>query len=71
MNADVQSSFIGHDFLYTNPAVSSDLILLLKEGRPPGAEHGRPLYHVMSNVWTIHPWYPQWGDYPDAPPAED
>lgn len=71
INADVESNFIGHDFFYTNPAVSSDLILLLKEGRQPGAEHGRPLHHAMSNVWTIHPWYPRWGDYTDDPPAED
>lgn len=58
INADVQTNFIGHDFFYTNPAVSSDLILLLKEGRPPGAENGRPLRKITDHLWSIEPSYP-------------
>lgn len=65
INADVQTNFIGHDFFYTNPAVSSDLILLLKEGRPPGAENGRPLRKITDHLWSIEP------SYPDVEPQGD
>jgi esterase/lipase superfamily enzyme len=36
-------SLIGHNYFYTNPASSSDLILVLRYQRQPGAENGRPL----------------------------
>lgn len=55
--ADVQTNFLGHEF-YTNAAVSSDLILLIKEGRLPGGEHGRPLQKVGPNAWSIVQSYP-------------
>lgn len=43
INADVRADMIGHAYFYKNPAVFSDLILLLRDNRPPGAEFGRPL----------------------------
>ncbi|MDX9971622.1 MAG: alpha/beta hydrolase [FCB group bacterium] len=58
INANVSTNFIGHDFFYTNPAVSSDLILLLKHGRDPGAENGRPLRPIMPHFWSIDRAYP-------------
>jgi hypothetical protein len=57
-------STAGHDYYYSHPAVSSDLILVLKEGRDPGAEHGRPLQKTDDGFWTID------NDYPKPKPAE-
>ena len=43
----------GHDYFRTNPAVSSDLVLTVRHGRPPGPENGRPLEHVGGLFWKI------------------
>ena len=43
----------GHSYFIDNPAVLSDLILLLRDDRPPGAEHGRPLLHRDDGFWEI------------------
>ena len=51
----------GHSYFSTNPAVSSDLILLLRYGRAPGAENGRPLLHLGANFWRIKEDYPIFG----------
>lgn len=56
--ADVKSDFLGHEFFYTNAAVLSDLILLIRDGRSPGEEHGRPLLRIGPNVWKIVQSYP-------------
>jgi esterase/lipase superfamily enzyme len=53
VDVTVPTGFIGHSYLHANQAVSSDLILLLREDRPPGAAHGRPLEPVMRNYWRI------------------
>jgi esterase/lipase superfamily enzyme len=50
----------GHNYFYVNPEVSSDVLLLL-EGHPPGAEHGRPLLIHETGFWGIH------DDYPNPP----
>jgi esterase/lipase superfamily enzyme len=47
-----------HEYFYGHPAVSSDLILLLRDGRLPGAENGRPLSHGAGGIWRIDPDYP-------------
>jgi hypothetical protein len=39
--------------------VSSDLLLVLKEGREAGAEHGRPLRKSEDGFWTIDNSYPK------------
>jgi len=49
----------GHDYFRTNPAVSSDLVLTVRYGRPPGAENGRPLEHVEGLFWKINDDYLQ------------
>src|SRR6185436_2057596 len=54
---------LGHSYFYSNPAVSSDLILLLRYQLPPGGEHGRPLSAAESGFWVIDDKYPgqtQW-----------
>ena len=43
----------GHTFFRTNPAVSSDLVLTVRYGLPPGAENGRPLDHIEGYFWKI------------------
>jgi esterase/lipase superfamily enzyme len=48
----------GHNYFYSNPAVSSDLILVLRNGALPGAEHGRPLRASKNGFWYIDDTYP-------------
>jgi esterase/lipase superfamily enzyme len=47
-----------HSYFYHHPAVSSDLILLLRDGRRPGAENGRPLAREAGVLWRIDQDYP-------------
>jgi esterase/lipase superfamily enzyme len=47
-----------HFYFYSNPAVSSDLILLLRDDRRPGAEAGRPLAREAGGLWRIGRDYP-------------
>jgi esterase/lipase superfamily enzyme len=54
----------GHSYFRENPAVSSDLVLVLRYDRDPGAEHGRPLRHIEANFWTIGDGYPGKGPPP-------
>jgi esterase/lipase superfamily enzyme len=53
VEALVHSGYIGHSYFTGSPAVSSDLILVLRDDRPPGAEHGRPLKERTTNFWEI------------------
>jgi hypothetical protein len=48
----------GHDHFHSNPAVSSDLILLVRYGLAPGAENGRPLGVDQKGFWVIDDNYP-------------
>jgi len=48
-----------HGYFYDNPAVLSDLILLLRDDRDPGAEYGRPLERRGANYWEIPAGYPE------------
>jgi esterase/lipase superfamily enzyme len=48
----------GHGYFHSNPAVSSDLILLMRYDREPGAENGRPLESIAPGFWMINPDYP-------------
>jgi esterase/lipase superfamily enzyme len=49
----------GHDYFHSNPAVSSDLILLLRYQYAPGAENGRPLGVNEKGFWVIENDYPK------------
>ncbi len=42
IDARVSTGFIGHSYFYRHPAVSADLILLLRDNLDPGSP-GRPL----------------------------
>jgi hypothetical protein len=48
----------GHDYFHSNPAVSSDLILMMRYHLLPGAENGRPLRVTKNGFWTIDDDYP-------------
>jgi hypothetical protein len=45
-------------YFYHHPAVSSDLILLLRDNRRPGAQYGRPLAGEGGPVWRVDKDYP-------------
>ncbi len=59
---------LGHSYFHSDPAVSSDLILLLRDDRLPGQEHGRPLRSLAPNFWQLDAGYPndRWNDDKDS-----
>ena len=56
----MKTNFTRHSYFRTNPAVSSDLILMIRDNRDPGAENGRPLIEIDRglNYWKIKDGYP-------------
>jgi esterase/lipase superfamily enzyme len=57
IDARVPTGFIGHAYFYRHPAVSADLVLLLRYNLDPGSP-GRPLRTRGANFWQITPDYP-------------
>ena len=59
----------GHTYWIDNPAVLSDVILILRDDLPPGEEHGRPLIRAETGLWEIYDGYPFAGPHvePAAP----
>ncbi len=53
INADVKSDITGHAYFWTNPAASTDLILLLRDNLDPGVKNGRPLIRRSDNYWVL------------------
>jgi esterase/lipase superfamily enzyme len=45
--------WVGHSYVFEHPAALSDIILVLRERRPPGAENGRPLRQPAEGVWEL------------------
>jgi esterase/lipase superfamily enzyme len=43
-----------HNYVFTHPAALSDLILVLRDRRDPGAAHGRPLRQPSEGVWELN-----------------
>ncbi len=58
IDARISTGFIGHSYFYDHPAVLSDLILLLKYYRDPGADNGRPLNRKNPVMWELTSDYP-------------
>lgn len=58
VNFHGKSKGYGHSYFWTNPSVSSDVVLLLRYGIRPG-EPGRPLEHLGQSFWRIPPGYPK------------
>lgn len=42
-----------HNYAFTHPAALSDLILVLRDRRDPGAANGRPLRQPSEGVWEL------------------
>lgn len=53
IDARVHTDSTGHSYFHASPAVSSDVILLLRDNLAPGAQNGRPLIPVEQNYWKI------------------
>ncbi len=58
IDVKVRTDFLGHGYFISNPAVLSDLILVLRDNLPPGAENGRPLLSGDGGFWELHDGYP-------------
>ena len=57
IDARVPTGFLGHAYFYRHPAVSADLVLVLRDQLEPGSP-GRPLHKRGANFWQITPDYP-------------
>ena len=53
VRCDVSGFGTTHDYAFTHPAAFSDLILVLRDGRKPGKEFGRPLTHLDGAFWKL------------------
>jgi esterase/lipase superfamily enzyme len=63
MEAEQPSS--SHSYFHSDPAASSDLILMVRYGMEPGVENGRPLRPVTAGFWQIEQGYPHPADSKD------
>jgi esterase/lipase superfamily enzyme len=59
----------GHDYFHSNPAVSSDLIMLMRYHMMPAEEYGRPLGFDGKGFWTVDDDYPKQVTLPPTPPT--
>ncbi len=59
IDARVHTDYTGHGYFLSNPAVFSDIILILRYDRTPGAANGRPLTPIMHNYYILDDNYPQ------------
>ena len=48
------AGFIGHSYFVSDPAVSADLVSLVRYGLEPGVP-GRPLEEISRPFWKISP----------------
>ncbi len=69
VDSRVHTKGIGHGYFHSVPAVSSDLILLMRDNKGPGAENGRPLTPVGPNFWELGKTYPNPDPKADAKTA--
>jgi esterase/lipase superfamily enzyme len=59
IDSRIHTSFLGHAYFLSSPATLSDIILLLRYDRAPGAENGRPLTKLMPGFFILDDNYPQ------------
>ncbi len=57
INVEEAGGRIGHSYFRDNPAVLSDVVLILRTGALPGSPQ-RPLENVRSQFWSLHSNYP-------------
>jgi esterase/lipase superfamily enzyme len=48
----------GHSYFVNNPEVLSDVIMIIRDDREIGTEHGRPLEQNESGMWVLRDGYP-------------
>jgi len=65
----IETGLVGHGYFHSNPAVSSDVIRILRDHRLPGVEHGRPLIPRGPSLWVLPDGYPDTGLPSLAKPA--
>jgi esterase/lipase superfamily enzyme len=53
VDALIHAGFVGHSYFVDSPAVSSDIILVMRDDRAPGENNGRPLKERMTNFWEL------------------
>jgi esterase/lipase superfamily enzyme len=53
IECEVTGFSTSHDYEFAHPAVLSDLILVLRDRRDPGAANGRPLEAPFEGIWRI------------------
>lgn len=53
-----RTDWSGHSYFYQSPAVSSDVLLILRDDLDPGAENGCPLRQGPPHYWIIDEHYP-------------
>lgn len=58
INVAAKTDFIGHGYFHTNPSVSADLVLILRDNLDAGAANGRPLTEIAPHFWELYPGYP-------------
>jgi esterase/lipase superfamily enzyme len=58
VDARVKTDYMGHGYFLSDPATCSDLILVLRYGRLPGAENGRPLTKIAPTYYILDKNYP-------------
>ncbi len=58
IDARVKKRGLGHSYFHADPAVSSDLVLVMRYQLLAGTEHGRPLGVSDDGLWLVHDDYP-------------
>jgi hypothetical protein len=46
--------YSSHSYMFMHPSAFSDLLLVLRDDCPPGAEHGRPLQQPHDGLWQLN-----------------
>jgi esterase/lipase superfamily enzyme len=59
VDSRVKTDYWGHGYFLSDPATLSDLILVLRYERAPGAENGRPLTRLIPAYYILDEHYPQ------------
>lgn len=59
----------GHDYFHSNPAVSSDLIMVMRYHMMPDGGSGRPLESDGKGFWIVDDKYPTHVTLPPTPPT--
>ncbi|MDX2114250.1 MAG: alpha/beta hydrolase [Planctomycetota bacterium] len=52
INAEV-TGFTSHSYILQHPAALSNVILVLRDGKLPGPENGRPMKRIAESIWQI------------------